>query len=88
MLPKKHLSSAQKRKKIKQEDWFIESSQKGAIHIFQFQASSVEVSQDRGHEHNVLDNIDLDTVVKDFASRNAQRHFLLRSTEALLFYLR
>jgi hypothetical protein len=33
MLPKKHLSGAQKRKKKKQEDEFIQS-QKGAIHRF------------------------------------------------------
>ncbi|XP_062182263.1 uncharacterized protein LOC133886585 [Phragmites australis] len=44
MLPKKHLSGAEKRKKRKREDQFIES-QKGAIHKF-FSISSNVVSGD------------------------------------------
>ncbi|KAJ1283327.1 hypothetical protein BS78_03G119900 [Paspalum vaginatum] len=62
MLPEKHLSGAQKRKKRKQEDQFIES-QKGALHKF-FSASSnanvnVEQGQQSGpsqepeHDHNL-----------------------------------
>jgi hypothetical protein len=45
MLPKKHLSGAQKRKKRKQEDQFVES-QRGALHKFFAVSSNAEVSPD------------------------------------------
>nr|TKV99675.1 hypothetical protein SEVIR_8G058800v2 [Setaria viridis] len=49
MLPKKHLSSAQKRKKRKQEDQFVES-QRGALHKFFPVTNNVEISEDQGQE--------------------------------------
>lgn len=55
MLPKKHLSGSQKRKKRKQDDLLIES-QRGALHKF-FSSSSnanadvnVNVNEDDGQE--------------------------------------
>ena len=53
MLPKKHLSGAQKRKRKRVEDQFIES-QKGAIHKF-FSASSIVVPDD-----NPVDALDIE----------------------------
>jgi hypothetical protein len=38
-------------------------------------------------ESDIFDGINLDSVIEDFASRNARRRFL-QSTEALYFYLR
>ncbi|CAA0824380.1 TTF-type zinc finger protein with HAT dimerisation domain [Striga hermonthica] len=50
MLPTKHLSGAQKRKKRKQLDQAAES-QMGALHRFLSVSSNAEVGQDQGHQH-------------------------------------
>ena len=39
-------------------------------------------------EKDILDDINLDTVFEDFASRNARRRVSLQRTETLYFYLR
>ena len=39
-------------------------------------------------EKDILDDINLDIVFEDFASRNAQRRVSLQRTETLYFYLR
>ena len=50
MLPKKHLSGAQKKKKRKQQDQLVES-QRGALDKFFSVSSNGEASQDQGQEH-------------------------------------
>nr|TKW25065.1 hypothetical protein SEVIR_3G092000v2 [Setaria viridis] len=50
MLPKKYLSGAEKRKKRKQEDQFVES-QRDVLHKFFPVSNNAEVGQDQGQEH-------------------------------------
>jgi hypothetical protein len=75
MLPPKHLSGAQKRKKKKQEDLFIES-QKGAIHKFFRTAVVVDVNPG-------LDNIrakELEQQLMELDNANEQENENLDST--------
>jgi hypothetical protein len=102
MPPKKHLSGAEKWKRERQEELFVQS-QKGALHKFLSPSSSVvpHVTQyKKNHlllnkkrniriklmlqyrlnglamctiEKDILDTLDLNAVLDDFASRNARR---------------
>ncbi|KAG6434835.1 hypothetical protein SASPL_106479 [Salvia splendens] len=66
MLPKKHLSGAQKRKKRKQDELFVES-QRGALDKFFSVSSNVSVNEDQGqesgheqeHDHNLAAKVEV-----------------------------
>ncbi|KAG6425970.1 hypothetical protein SASPL_110181 [Salvia splendens] len=66
MLPKKHLSGAQKRKKRKQDELFVES-QRGALDKFFSVSSNVNVNEDQGqksgheqeHDHNLAAEVEV-----------------------------
>ena len=58
MLPKKHLSGSEKRKKRKHGDQLIES-QRGALHKFFASSSNVDVNEVQGQD-SILDGPDRD----------------------------
>ncbi|KAJ1278504.1 hypothetical protein BS78_04G084500 [Paspalum vaginatum] len=64
MLPKKHLSGAQKRKKRKQEDQFIES-QKGALHKLFSASSNANVNVEQGQQSGPKVDVNEDSVVQE-----------------------
>jgi hypothetical protein len=57
MLPKKHLSGSQKRKKRKQDDWLIES-QRGALRKFFQPSSNADLNEDQVQEPDEMQEND------------------------------
>ena len=72
MLPKKHLSGSQKRKKRKQDELlknYLRST------MLQGRLNGLAMCS---IENAILGIIDLDTIINDFASRNAHRSFFAK----------
>ena len=72
MLPKKDLSGSQKRKKRKQDELlknYLRST------MLQGRLNGLAMCS---IENAILDIIDLDTIINDFASRNAHRSFFAK----------